>query len=117
MREFLRERQAGVQALRAEAQASCAPVTRVRLGLASITSERRRLMDVLTQKLTTLELAAPVRGMELISGSLQPLPAGSLDVFAGLARAGTGGGHAAPRNWWSAYAHGSGEEAVYGVLL
>jgi protein ImuB len=59
-------------------------MTRVRLGLASITGERRRLADVLDQRLNRLALAAPVRGMELKSGSLQPLAAGSLDAFAGM---------------------------------
>ena len=88
--QFLRERQAGVQALRLKLKHRAGPATRVHLGLASITSERRRLMDVLTQKLRRLELPAPVRGMELISGSLRPLSAASLDVFAGLAGAGTG---------------------------
>jgi protein ImuB len=83
--EFLRERQAGVQALRLKLRHRAGPATRVHLGLASITSERRRLMDVLAQKLVRLELEAPVRAMELVSGSLQPLPAGSLDIFAGLA--------------------------------
>ncbi len=87
------------------------------LGLASITSERRRLTDVLAQKLGGLELRAPVRGMELISGSLQPLSAGSLDVFAGLAAAGMGAGggrDSAPQLVERLRAR-LGEEAVYGV--
>src|SRR5665213_2353243 len=77
--QFLRERQAGVQALRLKLRHREGPATRVRLGLASVTSERRRLMDVLIQKLERLELDAPVRGMELLSGSLQPLIAASLN--------------------------------------
>jgi protein ImuB len=81
--QFLRERQAGVQALRLKLRHRAGPVTWLRLGLASITGERRRLMDVLVQKLERVELDAPVRGMELLSGSLQPLIAASLDVFAG----------------------------------
>src|SRR5277367_4538530 len=81
--QFLKERQAGVQALRLKLLHRARPATCVHLGLASITSERRRLMDVLAQKLARLALEAPVRGMELISGSLQPLIAASLDVFAG----------------------------------
>jgi protein ImuB len=91
--QFLRERQAGVQALRLKLRHRAGPATRVHLGLASITGERRRLMDVLVQKLGRLALEAPVRGMELVSGSLQPLSANSLDIFAGLA--GTGAGTAA----------------------
>ena len=82
---FLRERQAGVQALELKLSHRVRPATRLRLGLASITSERRRLADVLTEKLNRLELAAPVRAMELRSGALQPLSADSLDAFAGLA--------------------------------
>jgi protein ImuB len=117
--EFLRERQAGVQALRLKLRHRAGPVTRVHLGLASITGERRRLMDVLAQKLARLELEAPVRGMELVSGSLQPLSAGSLDVFAGLA--GTGAGTGAGRGRDSVpqlverLRARLGEEAVYGV--
>ncbi len=96
--QFLRERQAGVQALRLKLRHRTEPATRVHLGLASVTGERRRLMDVLTQKLGRLELKAPVRGMELISGSLLPLSAASLDVFAGLAGPAAATRH---RNWWS----------------
>jgi protein ImuB len=81
------------------------------------------LTDVLTQKLARLELSAPVRGMELISGSLQPLSAGSLDVFARLggARAGAGAGVGAGRGRDSApqlverLRARLGEGAVYGV--
>jgi protein ImuB len=110
--QFLRERQAGVQALRLKLRHRAGPATRVHVGLASITSERRRLTDVLAQKLGRLELEAPVRGMELISGSLQPLSAGSLDVFAGLA--GGGGRDTAPQLVERLRAR-LGEDAVYGV--
>jgi protein ImuB len=114
--QFLRERQAGVQALRLKLRHRAEPVTCVHLGLASITSERRRLTDVLSQKLTRLELSAPVRSMELVSGSLQPLIAGSLDAFAGLAGAGVGNGgrDTAPQLVERLRAR-LGEEAVYGV--
>jgi protein ImuB len=110
--QFLRERQAGVQALRLKLRHRAGPATRVHLGLASITSERRRLTDVLAQKLGRLELEASVRGMELVSGSLQPLSAGSLDVFAGLT--GTGGRDTAPQLVERLRAR-LGEDAVYGV--
>jgi protein ImuB len=109
--QFLRERQAGVQALRLKLRHRAGPATCVHLGLASITSERRRLTDVLAQKLARLELEAPVRGMELISGVLQPLSAGSLDAFAGLA--GTGAG--VPQLVERLRAR-LGEDAVYGVV-
>jgi protein ImuB len=109
--EFLRERQAGVQALRLKLRHRAGPATCVHLGLASITSERRRLTDVLAQKLARLELEAPVRGMELISGALQPLSAGSLDAFAGWA--GTGAG--VPQLVERLRAR-LGEDAVYGVV-
>jgi protein ImuB len=116
--QFLRERQAGVQVLRLKLRHRAGPATRVHLGLASITSERRRLTDVIAQKLGRLELDAPVRGMELISGSLQPLSAGSLDVFAGLtgtgAGTGAGGRDSVPQLVERLRAR-LGEEAVYGV--
>ncbi len=110
--QFLRERQAGVQALRLKLKHRAAPPTCMHAGLAGITGERRRLTDVLTQKLGRLELRAPVKGMELISGSLQPLSAASLDVFAGLA--GTGGRDTAPQLVERLRAR-LGEDAVYGV--
>jgi protein ImuB len=113
--QFLRERQAGVQALRLTLRHRVTPATLVHLGLASITGEARRLTDVLAQKLTRLELAAPVRSMELSSGPLQPLSAASLDAFAGLNRAGRGGRDTAPQLVERLRAR-LGEEAVYGVV-
>jgi len=116
---FLRGRQAGVQRLRLKLRHREGPATEVTLGLASITSERRRLMDVAVQKLTRLELRAPVRGIELISGSLRPLSAASLDAFAGLTGAGggpTGGRDTAPQLVERLRAR-LGEEAVYGFCL
>ena len=116
--QFLRERQAGVQSLELSLRHRVIPVTRVRLGLATITSERRRLADVLDEKLNRLELAAPVRGMELKSGSLQPLPAGSLDAFAGMGGGRAGGvcaGNTAPQLVERLRAR-LGEQAVYGVV-
>ena len=80
---FLRVRQAGVQGVELRLRHRSLPPTRLRLGLASVTSEARRLRDVLAQRLQGLELAAPVRALELVSGRLQPLSAASLDVFAG----------------------------------
>jgi len=114
--QFLRERQAGVQALQLKLRHRAGPPTRVHLGLASITSERRRLTDVMTQKLTQLELPAPVRGMEFTSGPLLPLSACSLDAFAGLAGAGAGSGgrDTAPQLVERLRAR-LGEDAVYGV--
>ena len=110
--QFLRERQAGIQALRLKLKHRAQAATRVHLGLASITGERRRLMDVLAQKLSGLELPAPVRGMELISGSLLPLPADSIGIFAGLA--GSGSRDTAPQLVERLRAR-LGEGAVYGV--
>lgn len=112
--EFLRARQAGVQALRLKLRHRDNPASAVRVGLASVTSERRRLTDVLAQKLARLELAAPVRSMELISGSLQPLSAGSLDVFAGLA--GDGCGRDTVPQLVERLRARLGEEAVYGLV-
>jgi protein ImuB len=112
--QFLLERQAGVQALQLRLRHRAAPPTRVPLGLASVTSERRRLSDVLCQKLRRLELEAPVRGMELISGPLRGLPASSIDVFAGFA--GAGSRDSAPQLVERLRAR-LGEAAVYGVCL
>jgi protein ImuB len=109
---FLCERQAGVQRLQLRLHHREGPPTRVQLGLASITSERRRLSDVLCQKLTRLKLKAPVRGMELISGSLRGLPASSL-AFAGL---GASSRDTVPQLVERLRAR-LGEEAVYGVDL
>jgi protein ImuB len=120
--QFLRERQAGVQSLELGLRHRVIPVTRVRLGLATITSERRRLTDVLDEKLNRLELPAPVRGMELKSGSLQPLPAGSLDAFAGMGggrgmrAGGVCAGNTAPQLVERLRAR-LGEQAVYGVVF
>jgi protein ImuB len=111
---FLRERQAGVQRLRLRLRHREGPATEVSLGLASITSEQRRLLDVAFQKLERLELKAPVRGMELISGSLRALSAESLDAFAGLT--GASGRDTAPQLVERLRAR-LGEEAVYGFCL
>jgi protein ImuB len=118
--QFLRERQAGVQTLRLKLRHRAGPATCVHLGLASITSERRRLADVVTQKLTRLELPKPVRGMELKSGSLQPLSAASLDAFAGSAGngagTGAGGGRDSAPQLVERLRARLGEDAVYGVV-
>jgi protein ImuB len=109
--QFLRERQAGVQSLELILRHRVIAVTRVRFGLASITSERRRLSDVLDEKLNRLELAAPVRGMELRSGPLLPLSADSLDAFVGL---GGVGRDSAPQLVERLRAR-LGDDAVYGL--
>ncbi len=108
---FLRERQAGIQAFELKLRHRLLPVTRVRFGLASVTSERRRLADVLEEKLNRLELAAPVRGMQFVSGALQPLSGNSLDAFAGLC--GTGGDTAS--QLVERLRARLGETAVYGL--
>jgi protein ImuB len=109
---FLRERQAGIQRLQLKLRHRTAPATQVRLGLASVTSERGRLLDVLVQRLARLELPAPVRGLELISGPLRPLSAASLDAFVGSSR---GGRDTAPQLVERLRAR-LGEDAVYGVV-
>jgi protein ImuB len=110
---FLRERQAGVQTLELRLMHRAHALTRVRLGLASITSEQHRLTGVLSQKLSQLELAAPATSMELVSGPLQPLSTVSLDVFARQGGAG-GGSDTAPQLVERLRAR-LGDEAVYGV--
>jgi protein ImuB len=109
---FLRERQAGVQALELRLRHRSEPVTRIRLGLASVTADFRRLADVSRQKLSRLELAAPILSLELRSGRLQPLSADSLDVFACLG--GVGGRDTAPQLVERLRAR-LGEQAVYGI--
>lgn len=109
--QFLRHRQAGVQVLELRLRHRLIPVTRVRLGLASITSELRRLAEVLDERLNRLELPGPVRGMELLSGSLQPLSASSLDAFAG-----SGGGRDTAPQLVERLRARLGEEAVYGIM-
>jgi protein ImuB len=113
---FLRGRQAGVQRLRLRLRHREGPATEVLLGLASITSERRRLMDVAVQRLSRLEIKAPVRGIELISGSLRALSAASLDAFSGMTGAGGEGRDTAPELVERLRAR-LGEEAVYGFCL
>jgi protein ImuB len=110
---FLRERQAGVQALELRLRHRTQSATRVRLGLASATSEGHRLTEVLVQRLTRLELAAPVLGMELLSGPLQPLSAASLDAFA-VSRGGGRGRDTGPQLVERLRAR-LGDEAVYGI--
>ena len=113
---FLRGRQAGVQRLRLRLRHREGAATEVTLGLASITSEGRRLMDVAVQKLTRLEIKAPVRGIELISGALRPLSAASLDAFSGMTGAGGQGRDTAPELVERLRAR-LGEESVYGFCL
>ena len=110
---FLRERQAGVQALELRlrhrarpAHPSCA------WGWRASPSEQRRLTDVLVQKLSRLELAAPALEHGTCVRPLQPLSAASLDVFASSRVA--GGGDTAPQLVERLRAR-LGEEAVYGI--
>jgi protein ImuB len=109
---FLRRRQAGVQALELKLRHRARSATRVRLGLASLTSEWRRLQDVLAQQLVRFELPAPVRGIELLSGALQALSADSLDAFTGL---GKGGSRDTAAQLVERLRARLGEQAVYGV--
>ena len=112
--QFLRERQAGVQALQLKLRHRAGPPTRVHLGLASITSERRRLTDVLAQKLD----AARARGAGPGHGAhLRFLAA----VSGRLARCvrwiwRRGWARHAFRNWWSVCALGSAKTRCMGSL-
>jgi len=92
-----------------------AAATRVRVSWASVTSEPPPLADVLNEKLHRLELAAPVRGMELESGSLQPLPPDSLDVLPACAQGAMRAAGAVPQLVERLRAR-LGEAAVYGVV-
>ncbi len=110
--DFLRERQAGIQSLQLRLRHRAAPATRVRLGLASVTSERRRLQEVLVQRLARLVLPAPVRAVEVISGPLQNLCAASLDAFGVF---GGAGGRDTAAQLVERLRARLGEDAVYGV--
>ncbi len=81
--DHLRESSCGVQALELRLRHRSGPLTRVRLGFSSITSEQHRFTAVLAQTLTRLELRAPVRSLELVSGPQGTLSAASRDAFAG----------------------------------
>jgi protein ImuB len=107
---FLRTRQAGIQTLELRFTHRAIPITRLRCGLASVTSDRRRLIDVMSQRLSQLELAAPIVRMELLSGALQPLSAGSLEIFTGS----KGGRDTAPQLIERLRAR-LGDRAVYGI--
>ena len=109
---FLRRRQAGIQYLELRLRHRVVATTRLRLGLASVTSEERRLHDVVAQKLTRVTLTAAVRGIELRSGTLRPLAASSHDIFA--SSSGTGSRDTAPQLVERLRAR-LGEKAVYGV--
>jgi protein ImuB len=108
---FLRDRQAGVQRLELRLRHRTHPLTRLQLGLANVTSERRRLHDVLAQQLQRLELAAPVRSVELVSGFLEGLPAASLDIFTGCG----GGARDTAVQLVERLRARLGDEAVYGL--
>ncbi|GAC1308022.1 MAG: DNA polymerase Y family protein [Steroidobacteraceae bacterium] len=108
---FLRERQAGLQMMELRLFHRSIPATRVRVKWASITSEQRRLKEVLNEKLTRLPLAAPVRSMEMRSGVLQSLSADSLDAFKGL----SGGVRDTVPQLVERLRARLGEDAVYGV--
>ena len=109
---FLRLRQAGVQGVELRLHHRSLPATRLRLGLAGVTGESRRLRDVLAQRLQGLVLAAPVRALELVSGRLQPLSAASLEVFAGQ---GGGQGRDTATTLVERLRARLGARAVYGV--
>jgi protein ImuB len=102
-----------VQALELRLRHRILPATRVRFGLASVTGEQRRLRDVLAQRLSQLELAAPILGLTLVSGPLRPLSAVSLDVFVHTGR-GAAGRDTAPQLVERLRAR-LGETAVYGI--
>lgn len=110
--DFLRERQAGVQAFELRLRHRVEPGTRIRFGLADITGEYRRLTDVLTQKLSALELKAAVQSMELRSGALQPLSSASLDAFAA---GGRGGGRDTAPQLVERLRARLGERSIYGL--
>jgi protein ImuB len=105
---FLRRRQAGVQSLALRLRHRVRPATEVHLGFASVTSEQRRLAEVLAQRLNRLELPAAVRAIALVSGPLQPLSAVSLDAFGG-------GGRDTAVQLIERLRARLGEQAVYGV--
>ncbi len=109
--QFLMQRQVGIQTFELQLRHPVGPVSRVSIGLSSVTADHRRLTEVLVQKINRLSLIAPVQAIELISGPLQPLFLDSLDAFEGLNRVDK---QAVPHLVERLRAR-LGESAVYGV--
>lgn len=109
--QFLKQRQVGIQTFELRLRHRVGPVSRVPMGLSSITADHRRLTEVLVQKINRLSLIAPVQAIELISGPLQPIVLDSQDAFEGLNRVDK---QAVPHLVERLRAR-LGESAVYGV--
>ncbi len=80
---FLRERGRGVQAIEVQLRHRAAPVTRVRLRFVQpVGAQRRRMAELLRERLSPLVLPQPVRNVRLLSGPLIDLQADAIELFA-----------------------------------
>ncbi len=81
--QFLRERGRGVQAIEVQLRHRAAPVTRVRLRFVQpVGAQRRRMAELLRERLSSLVLPQPVRNVRLLSGPLIDLQADAIELFA-----------------------------------
>jgi protein ImuB len=81
--QFLRERGRGVQAIEVQLRHRAAPVTRVRLRFVQpVGAQRRRMAELLHERLSPLVLSQPVRNVRLLSGPLIDLQADAIGLFA-----------------------------------
>ena len=80
--QFLRERGRGVQAIEVQLRHRAAPVTRVRLRFVQpVGAQRRRMAELLRERLSPLVLPQPVRNVRLLSGPLTDLQADAIELF------------------------------------
>ena len=80
--QFLRERGRGVQAIEVQLRHRAAPVTRVRLRFVQpVGAQRRRMAELLRERLSPLVLPQPVRNVRLLSGPLIDLQADAIGLF------------------------------------
>ena len=81
--QFLRERGRGVQAIEVQLRHRAAPVTRVRLRFVQpVGAQRRRMAELLHERLSSLVLPQPVRNVRLLGGPLIELQADAIELFA-----------------------------------
>ena len=81
--QFLRERGRGVQAIEVQLRHRAAPVTRVRLRFVQpVGAQRRRMVELLRERLSSLVLPQPVRNVRLLGGPLIDLQADAIELFA-----------------------------------
>jgi protein ImuB len=116
LEQFLRARQAGTDLLMLRLQHRSRVATRVDLRLAGAELQAERFADLLSLRLSRIELPAPVVRCELRSGPLQPFATRSASIW----RPGEHGGGDAGRESSALIERlraRLGSEAVYGLCL